>query len=100
MTPNRWADAPRHSARAVDVLAQSLVDLASLSETQRRVARYLSRCPNVYGNIGGHGRAHWVQAAKALVRRGVLGKGTPTSAYFLRDEYVDAARALTFPKKG
>lgn len=43
-----------------------------LSETQEKVLRALSKWPNGHGQVGGHCGAPRLQAARALVRRGLL----------------------------
>ena len=62
----------------------------SLSATQLRVLRELSRQPNAYGNLGGNGRGPILSAARALERKGLL-RRPGCSTYVIREEYRHAA---------
>ena len=41
-----------------------------MSPTQQRVFRFIMRRGNYHGQIAGHGRAPWLSAAHALIRKG------------------------------
>ena len=56
-----------------------------LSATQTKVLLFISRHPNANAQIAGYGRAPWLSAARALVRRGLAGTYL-TGHYYLTDE--------------
>ena len=62
----------------------TLPDLETLSPAQLKVLRILARAPNTSEQLSGNGMAPIVAAAKALVRKGVIGSGGGSS-YFLLD---------------
>lgn len=44
----------------------------TLTETQKRLMRWLRKQPNQMGQIAGNGQAPYLQSARALVRKGLL----------------------------
>jgi hypothetical protein len=61
------------------------------SATQLRVLKLASRMPNSHIHIGGHGMAPYLQAARALTRRGYLCEFR-TSSFALLDKGGDLLR--------
>lgn len=70
-----------------------MIDVDSLSDTQRRALRELARVPNYGTPMGGHKRGPILSACRALVRKGVLRQCQATSSYAIADKYTDMAAA-------
>lgn len=68
-----------------------MVEIESLSDTQRKVLRMLARVPNMMDGLAGNGRGPILSAARALERKGVL-RSYRTSHYAVVSEYHEMAR--------
>lgn len=64
--------------------------------------RYLRRNERNRGSvqIAGYGRAAWLSASRALVRRGLVRPGTQTGYYALTDEGRTMADAMLAASEG
>lgn len=68
------------------------IEIEHLSPTQRKVLRIIARAPNHCRQIAGHKAGPLLSAARALVRKGVLGSWR-TGYFFIQSDYIAKADA-------